>query len=97
MRSPISFVIDHDFRWKNAKTRTSTSWPGTWTFIPHRPVCLFVGRIQFEWTGWEKKLTSDQIHWNQHCTQRCQLGKDIVNLVVRVRHLDGDLREVVGV
>ena len=41
--------------------------------------------------------TSDQVHGNQDSTQCSQFGKHIVDLVVGVRHLDGDLSEIVGV
>ena len=39
--------------------------------------------------------TGDQIHRNEHGTQSSKLGKHVVDLVVRVRHLDGDLGEIV--
>lgn len=40
--------------------------------------------------------TSHQIHWNENRTQCCELGENVVDLVVRVGHLDRDLREVIG-
>jgi len=45
----------------------------------------------------EIKLTSDQIHRDKHRTQSRQFGKDIVDLVISVRHLNRYLSEVVGV
>lgn len=41
--------------------------------------------------------TGDQVHGNEHGTERSELGQDVVDLVVRVGHLDRDLREVVRV
>ena len=41
--------------------------------------------------------TSDQIHGDEHCTQCGQLRQNVVDLVVRVCHLNRDLSEVVGV
>jgi len=41
--------------------------------------------------------TGDQVHGDEHCTQRGQLRQNVVDLVVRVRHLNRDLCEVVGV
>ena len=41
--------------------------------------------------------TGDQVHWDENGTERGKLGEDVVNLVVRIRHLDRDLRKVVRV
>jgi hypothetical protein len=45
----------------------------------------------------QRKLTGDQVHGNQHRSERRELGEHVVDLVVRVRHLNRDLREVVRV
>lgn len=42
-------------------------------------------------------LTGDQVHGDKHRTQGRQLRKHIVDLVVRIRHLDGNLSKVIGV
>lgn len=39
--------------------------------------------------------TSDQVHRNEDCTKRSEFREDVVDLVVRVCHFDGDLGEVV--
>ncbi len=39
----------------------------------------------------------DEVHRDKHCAQRGQLREHVVDLVVRVRHLDRNLREVVRV
>lgn len=44
-----------------------------------------------------RRLTGDQIHGNKNGTERRQLRQNVVNLVVGIRHLDGNLREVVRV
>lgn len=41
--------------------------------------------------------TRDEVHGNEHRTERGQLREHVVDLVVGVRHLDRDLREVVAV
>ena len=41
--------------------------------------------------------TRDEVHRDEHRAQRGQLREHVVDLVVRVRHLDRDLREVVRV
>lgn len=41
--------------------------------------------------------TCNQVHGDKHGTQRGQLREHVVDLVVRVSHLDGDLGEIVGV
>lgn len=41
--------------------------------------------------------TRNQVHGNEHRTERGELGEDVVDLVVRVCHLDRYLREVVRV
>lgn len=41
--------------------------------------------------------TGDQVHRDEDCTERGELGEHVVDLVVRVRHLDRDLGEVVRV
>jgi len=41
--------------------------------------------------------TGDQVHGDEHRTQRGQLRQNVVDLIVRVRHLNRDLGEVVGV
>lgn len=42
-------------------------------------------------------LTGDQVHGDKYRTQGCQFRMHIVDLVVRIRHLDGDLSKVIGV
>jgi len=39
--------------------------------------------------------TGDQVHRDEHRTQRGQLRQNVVDLVVGICHLDGDLGEVV--
>ena len=76
------------------------SCPGTRIFIPHRPTGPRVNKKKKKTEGEEKEEkdgTCDQVHRYEHCTERGQLGEDVVDLVVGVCHLDRDLGEVVGV
>ena len=41
--------------------------------------------------------TRNEIHGDEHRTERRELREHVVDLVVRVRHLDADLCEVIGV
>lgn len=41
--------------------------------------------------------TRHQVHRDEDRTQRRQLREDIIDLVVSIRHLDRNLRQVVGV
>ena len=41
--------------------------------------------------------TSDQIHRDEYCTEGGEFRKNIIDLVVRVRHFDGNLCEIIGV
>ena len=41
--------------------------------------------------------TSDKVHWDKDRTQCGELREHLVDLIVRVRHLDADLGEVVRV
>lgn len=47
--------------------------------------------------GEEKQQTCYQVHRDEYGTQRSHLREDIVDLVVSICHLDGNLRQVVGV
>jgi hypothetical protein len=45
----------------------------------------------------ERQRTCYQVHRDEYCTQRSHLREDIIDLVVRICHLDRNLRQVVGV
>lgn len=90
-------------------TPSVMSCPGTCTFIPQRPVTKFIGLYcqlpmptsnPSAWmnrSNTQKKREEDEYHnSHQHRTQSSQFRQDIVNLVIRIRHLDRDLSEVVG-
>lgn len=74
--------------------------------MPHRPVTKFICaqcvRAHME-SAWDCRGArrgggaSARTYGDEDGTERRQLGQDIVDLVVGVRHLDRDLGEVVGV
>jgi len=45
----------------------------------------------------ELRYTGDKVHRNENRTQRSELGEHLIDLVIRVCHLDTDLGEVIRV
>lgn len=86
-------------RWVSAvygrEPPTVISCPGTWTFIPHRPVGKHYSQICRKWGL--TAHTRNQVHGYKHSTQRRQLRKNVIDLIVRVSHFDGNLGQVVRV
>ena len=92
-RIPLLPKNQHQIRSPNEQCRrTPISCPGTCTFMPQRPRC----HVSSD-THTKIRVTCDQVHRYEHCTERSQLGQHVVDLIIRVRHLDRDLREVIRV
>lgn len=62
-----------------------------------RPEPRETGYVLTRYVDVHAPQTSDQVHRDEYGTERRELGEDVVDLVVRLRHFDGDLREVVRV
>jgi len=70
-------------------------WPGTCTFIPQIPLDIREPNTVYGET--ELRYTGDKVHRDENRTQRSELGEHLIDLVVRICHLDTDLGEVIRV
>ena len=75
--------------------KPSIPWPGTCTFIPQIPLDIDWSNTIYGET--ELRYTGDKVHRDENRTQCSELGEHVINLVVRVCHLDADLGEVIRV
>lgn len=57
--------------------------------MPQIPLFFFNVRPE---RNWQVLLTGDEVHRDEDRSQRGKLGKHLVDLVVRVCHLNADLR-----
>ena len=40
--------------------------------------------------------TRDKVHWDKNRTKRSELGENIVDLIIGIRHFDRDLSEIIA-
>ena len=77
----------------NTQVQQMPQQPGTKTVIPTLPMVDHITKF----TKKKRELTGNKVHRDQYGTERGQLWEDIIDLVVRVRHFDWDLCEVIRV